>query len=799
MPRIIEIRWDSRWNRQCNGDGKGRQHGLGMASWLLLVVLLGLALPAAHAAKGDGEYNAGLKAEALQDYDEAFHQYQAAVQADPQNPQFIMALERTRFQAAALHVDRGNKFQSQGNLEEAVKEFEMAAAIDPGSPIARQSLQRLRDKMQEIELVGPGGTGLPSLENALGPPVLKPLSRAPIELRITNDSKVVTETIGKLAGINVLFDPEYAGKRISVELTNVSLEQALDQVALLTRTFWKPVTQNTILVIPDTAVKRREQEQQIIKTFYLSNTITPQDLTEVITAIRTLLETRRIQQVNSMNAIIIRDTPDKVALAEKIIRDVDKAKPEVIVDVTVLEVRRDKARQLGLAIGSPGLQIPITFTPNGVVPESGASATVPISGLDIGTRDFSVTLPGAQLTALLTDTRTKILQRPQVRASDGMKATLRIGDKVPIATGAFQSGVAGQAVNALVNTQFQYQDVGVNVDITPKVHQNGEITLKLRIEVSSVTSTAEPVPGVKQPVIGQRVIEHDIRLREGEMNVLGGILQTGSSYGVSGIPGLSQIPILKYLFSNVSDSLAEDEVLIVLRPHAVRLPDITPLNLRAIDIGTEGDVRLRESGQTPDPAVAPSTAPPTPSPVPPAASPGNAPPAAPQAVPQSTPAAPPVPAGPTASIEPPARVLESPSSYARLRLGGESLSPQSGETFEVPVRIENAKDVFSFPFELQYDSAAMTLVEVKKGDFWTSDGQPVAVVERPTEEPGGAVITLMRPPGSGGISGEGTVAVLTFQAARAGSTSLGIIPTGARTPADGFLPVQGTNATVTIR
>ncbi|HWP85428.1 MAG TPA: type II and III secretion system protein [Terriglobia bacterium] len=630
MPRFIPRDVPHPTSR--NVPGRSRRVRLLLALAMVLAMEPGW-LPPAAAAAGDREYKAGLEAQARQDYDEAYRQFQAAVQANPRNPQFLMAFERARFQAAALHVDRGNKLQNQGNLEEAAIEYEIAAAIDPSSPIARQALQSVRAKIEQARQGIPEDRGTPSLEHALGPPVLQPLSRAPINLRISNESRIVTETIAKMAGINVLFDPDYTGRRISVEFNNVTLEEALDHIALLTRTFWKPVTQNTILVIPDTAVKRREQEQQIIKTFYLSNTITPQELTEVVTAIRTLLETRRIQQINSMNAIIIRDTPDKVALAEKIIRDVDKAKPEVVVDVAVLEVRRDKARQLGIGVGLPGLQIPAVFTPKGTAPAAGATPSLPISELDrLGENDWSITLPGAQLNALLTDSHTRILQRPEVRASDGMRASLRIGDKVPIATGAYQPGVAGQAVSALVQTQFQYQDVGVNVDITPKVHQNQEITLKVRVEVSAVTQTAEPVPGVRQPVIGQRVIEHDIRLREGEMNILGGIFQSSSNNQVGGIPGLSQIPLLKYLFSNVSDSIAEDEVLIVLRPRTVRLPDITPQNLRAIDVGTEGDVRVREAPPEPDspPAETPA-APPANPPAAPAAAPGDAEPSAPRA------------------------------------------------------------------------------------------------------------------------------------------------------------------------
>jgi general secretion pathway protein D len=751
----------------------------GRGIWLRGVVCLLLALggeqfaPPVQAAQGEGEFEAGQQAEARGDYDEALRQYQVALQADPQNPQYLVATERARFQAAAQHVQRGHRFREQGNLADAALEYEIASAIDPSSPVARQGLEQTRRLIQEQQ--GGGAvpdTGMPALEEALGPPQLRPLYRGPYNLRTTGDSKVVYETIGRLAGINVLFEPTYNSQRITVDLNNVSLEEALKHLSLLTTTFWKPVSQNTILVIPDTAVKRREQEQHVIKTFYLSNTITPQELTEVVTAIRTLLETRRIQQINSMNAIMLRDTPDKVALAEKIIRDVDKAKAEVVVDVAVLEVRRDKARQLGLGVGSPGLQIPLVFNPGGQTGEN-AATSIPLDRLDnLSTGDYSITLPGAQLNALLTDSNTRILQRPEVRASDGMRATLRIGDRVPIATGAYQPGVAGQAVSALVQTQFQYVDVGVNVDITPKVHVNREITLKVRVEVSAVTQFAEPVPGVRQPVIGQRIIEHDIRLREGEINILGGILQSQTTEQVSGIPGLSQIPLLRYLFSNVTNNVAEDEVLIVLRPHAVRVLDLTPVNLRALDIGTEGDVRLREPSETVDPSALPPAEP-------------------------AAPAAPP--AGQQTPTPPAAAVRPEGQAYARFLLLDSTPPSRVGESFEMTLRIEGAQDVFSIPFELIYDPAALRLVSVRQGAFLAPDGMPVAVVERPTDLEGRTMVSLTRPPGSGGVSGTDTVAVLTFEAVQAGTASVGILPAGVHTPANGFVPVEAAQATVTIR
>ncbi|MBI3896279.1 MAG: type II and III secretion system protein [Acidobacteria bacterium] len=701
-----------------------------------LLVAIGTAAPTAY-ARGEDEYKAGQQAESRQDYDEALAQYQRALQAEPTNVQYMVAVSRTRFQASQMHVERGHRLRAQENLQEALTEYEMAAAIDPSNPVARQEVVRTR-ALIEAQAAPPSAEEAPQVEEAVGPPQLEPLSRQPIDLRMTNDSKVVFTTIGRLAGINVLFDPDYTAQRVTVELNNVTLEDALDQVSVLTKTFWKPLTRNTILVIPDTAVKRREQEQQVIKSFYLSNTITPQELTEVVTAIRTLLETRRIQQINSMNAIIIRDTPDKVALAEKIIRDVDKAKSEVVVDVAVMEVRRDKTRQLGLA---PNIQ---------------ASASLPATTVgDLSANNISVTLPSIQLNALLSDSHTRILQRPEIRASDGQKATLRIGDRIPIATGSFQPGVGGAVVSPLVQTQFQYTDVGVNLDITPKVHADSEITLKVRVEISAVTQQVD-IGGIKQPIIGQRVIEHDIRLREGEINILGGIFQQQKVESVSGIPGLAQIPLLRYLFSNVSDTIAEDEVLIVLQPHVVRRLDITALNRMTLDVGTENVVRLR--------TAQPSS--------------------------EETPSGPP--GGPS-------NPAPLPGPGARLRLSTPASLPQAGETFELPLEVENAQGMLSAALEVAYDPRVLRLVRVASGDFLGQGNQPVAVVERIEESSGKTSVSFSRPPNSGGVSGGGTLAVITFQANQPGTTPLKISPANDGSPSSQRLSVESAQTTITVR
>jgi general secretion pathway protein D len=330
------------------------------------------------------------------------------------------------------------------------------------------------------------------MAGAMSLPELKPISRQIHSLKMNNQPvRVLYETVGKLAGINVVFDSEFQpppGRNFSVDLTNTTLEEALDYLAVLTKTFWKPLSQNTIFVTNDNVTKRRDYEDLVVKVFYLQNITSVQELTEVATNIRAITDLRRIFNYNAQNALIVRGTADQVALAEKLIQDMDKPKAEVVVDVIVMETARGRTRELAASLvtpgGQPGLQVPIQFTPRNPVltgtdndngngdgddGNNGGSGTPqnPLVSLArigrISTNDFSVTLPGAILSALMTDRSTNVLQSPQVRASDRMKASLRIGDRVPTATGSFQPGVGAIGVSPLVNTQFQFIEVGVNV------------------------------------------------------------------------------------------------------------------------------------------------------------------------------------------------------------------------------------------------------------------------------------------------------------------------------------------------
>src|SRR5215475_12103543 len=462
----------------------------------LLLVVLAITLPAI-ADKAHSLWNKGKDAEARQDYEKAYDFYQEAFSLKPKDLRYRAAYERIKFLAAASHVHRGQIMRESGKLDDALVEFQKAALIDPSSFIAQQEVKRTQEMIQKAAAPPQAVAPVPDtlrkeLAEAQGPVELAAISNVPITLKLTEDTKVIYETVGKLAGINVLFDPDYTSRRIRIELNGVTLDEALGIIALQSKTFWRPVTPNTIFVASDTPAKRKEVEQSVLKTFYLSNISTPQELQDMVNAMRQILEIARIQQLPTQNAIVVRGTPDQIALAQKLIGDLDKSRPEVVVDVAIMQVSRDRAHTYGINPPTsatvqlqPNINTNTTNTQNpnnvnninGTTPTNTTTGSISLNALaNLNATDFQVTIPAATATLLFSDSNTKLIQNPQIRAIEGQKASLKIGERVPVATGSFQPGIGGVGINPLVNTQFQYLDVGVNIDITPRVHANGEVT-----------------------------------------------------------------------------------------------------------------------------------------------------------------------------------------------------------------------------------------------------------------------------------------------------------------------------------
>jgi len=578
----------------------------------------------------------------------------------------------------------------------------------------------------------------------------------------------------------VLFDPDYTARQVHVELNNVTLEEALMIISFETKTFWRPVTPNTIFVAQDNPAKRKELEQNVIKTFYLSNLSQPTELQDVVNAMRTILEVSRIQQLPSQGAIVVRGTPDQVALAQKLVDDLDKAKPEVLIEVSVMQVSRDKAHTLGI---NPPTSMSVALQPNvsTVTPTTTATGTTPSSTTSSGSlslntlaylnaTDFQVTIPQATASALMTDSDTKVIQSPQIRALDGQKATLKIGDRVPVATGSFQPGIGGVGINPLVNTQFQYLDVGVNIDITPRVHAGREVSLKMTMDVSDVDSYVS-IGGISQPVIGQRKIENEIRLKDGEVSLLGGMMEDTKTKSLTGIPGLASLPILKYFFSQDTSDHSSNEIVFVLIPHIIRGLDTSHGGADMLDVGTANSLSLRRTSMR--------TAPPA----------STSAPAPPPATPQGQ-------AQPAQNQIPPTQAGAGTGTFL---FDPPTLNQAKGSTFTVNVMLSGGQNVYSVPVQLSYDPNLVQVINVSNGGFLSQDGQAVALVHRDDPATGTLQVTATRPPGAGGVSGQGAVLTLTFMAKGAGQSALTITRGGARDPAMQPIGLSGAQAAITIQ
>ncbi len=819
---------------------------------------LALSCVTLRAESANSMYKHGEAAEAREDYDTAFDLYQKAAAKAPKDLTYKTALIRVRVSASGLHMTKGRRLLQGGDEQGALVEFLHAAEIDAGNEAAQQEIAKIRKRHGEAS---PQGEISPprdearqqELEQMGSPVVLKPMSNEPLTLHYTEDAKVVYQAIGKAAGINVLFDPDYTAKRITVDLNNESLLDALRIVGVMSNTFWRPITDNTIFVAQNSRQKHTDMDASAVQTFYLSNAWQQNDLTDVQQAVRNVLTGVKIYGVPSQNAIVVRGTPDELLLAQKLINDLDKARAEVVVDIAVLEVSKNWERTLGIEWpSSVGIALQPPNSTNNSSTTTGTTGTTGTT--DNGTSpslydlahlkatDFAVTIGSATANLLLTDSNTKILQNPRIRATDSQKATLTVGEKIPIATGSYQTGAATAVVSSLVNTQFQYQDVGVKVEMTPTIHFDHDVTLKIKIEVSTQSGSVT-ISGVTEPIISQNIVDQVIRLREGEASILGGIQENQEQVSWTGIPGLSSIPILRYLFGSKDHTIADTELVFLVVPHIVRTQTLDRANLRTIDTGVGTTVELRHVSAPAADSGSPASAPASPAAPANPVAPGrpsadirptvgvvpgqSAMAAAPAALAQlsasanangqqatAVAASPPTtiatnPPTAMAAVQPVSNIPKPPPASvpavsAPAAAGSVNLmfSPPgspvaAGSTFQVPVVLTGGKDIASVPMLIEYDSAMLSLVNVTSGDFLSRDNQAVALVHR-DDGVGNITINAARPPGVAGVNGAGVVCVLSFQAKAAGESTLSMTRAGALSSAQQQIPIQSSKATIVV-
>jgi general secretion pathway protein D len=802
--------------KDANGSSMGRGHtainkrSAFLLQAFLLSCLAGFATTAMHAQSAAKWDKRGQAAEERQNYDAALEDYRQALNKKPGDLAYKAHYEHIKFLASVSHIDRGRVLRQSGDLNAAFNEFTRAAEIDPSNQVAQQELLLLQEEQSHAVPGGPPppteqaarhNETLKELGTVSGPVQLKPVSNDPITLHMVEDVKVIYQAIGKAAGLNVLFDPDYTSKRIPIDLTNVTLADALRIVGTVSNTFYKAATSNTIFVAQNTLTKRTDLEEQAIQTFYLTNTSQQNDANEVVVAIRNLLDpSTKIYLVPSQNAIVMRATPDKLLIAQKLINDLDRARPEVVVDVAILQVNRDKTRTLGITLPQSFTLTP-QANPNAPAPTatSSSSGTTTTSSnftlnslAHISAQNFGVGISGGTLNALLSDNDTHILQNPRIRATDGQRATLKIGQKIPVATGSYNAGVSTGVASIGVQTQFTYLDVGVNIDLTPTVHFDHEVTLKLKMEVSS-EGPIQTISGVAEPIIEQNVSEQTIQLQEGEPAILAGLITRQNNLSITGTPGLGELPFFfKYFFSTQSREVQSNEIVFILIPHIVRESVLTRMNTRAIDTGTGQSIELRRASEDQEePILAPIR--------PKGAVPGTTAASAAAAMVQQSnqqnqsitrPLVPPLP-----GQAPAAAPAGPPISFSVVP---PATSPTVGSTFQVAVDVANGRDVFAVPLQMQFNPAVLQLVNVDSGNFLGRDGQAVALVHR-DEGNGLVTISSERPPNVAGVSGQGNLCTLTFKAIAAGDSNLALVKVGARNSTQANLPAVGSQAVVHVK
>ena len=577
----------------------------GLAVCLIAAVAYGCAT--------SSELRAGERAEQAKDFDRAVVEYTAAVREKPDDQNARGALQRARLRASQQHFFAGRRLAAEDQFERALVEYQLANELNPTDAVVEAALRDTRQRLRTKIAVSRGGhTELESLVDRtrdLPPPGLDLPSDAtlPDSLIFSNaSSRVVFTALARFSGLNLVFDSTFRDAPITVDLRKTTLANALASVTAVTRTFYRVTAERTVTVVPDTPAKRREYEESIVRTFYLSNA----DIKEVIDLLRIVVDIRQISPITATNAISIKDTPERIAAAGRLIAAIDKARPEVVIDVELLEVDRTRIREYGLYLASPGVD--------------GIEGTADVNRPGLSLEDLrSLTPAGVALTGvpgiyyrlLKNDANTRTLANPQLRTSEGITAQARFGDQVPVPVTTF-APIATGGVNQQPITSFEYKNIGVNIDILPRMHHDDEVSLTLKVAISNISGAG--FGGL--PTFGNREINTTIRLKDGETNMLAGLIRDDERTTLTGVPGLSDLPLVGHLFAKNHKEVQQTDIVLTLTPHIIRVLDLSEGDLRPFRLGrdssTGGELpglqnprELLNEPMVRDPTTAPAPAP----------------------------------------------------------------------------------------------------------------------------------------------------------------------------------------------
>ena len=700
------------------------------------------------------------------DRDAAVVFYTRAVNEDPSNIEYRLGLERALVDAGAYHVQQGQKHIAAEELEQAVEELQFSVQLDPSNRYAVGLLEETRERLADRRAAQEDAIDFEERRRRARElfgqrPILEPSSTAPIQLKFAEDTSLqkIFEVLSKLSGINVLFDESFRDKRVTVDLVDVSFEETLDKLVLINRLFYKVVDSSTIIIIPDNAQKHRQYDDLVLRTFFIVNA----EVNTIANMLRTIAGIQRVQPNPELKAITVRATLDQVAVADRIIELNDKTKSETLLDIEILEINRNKMIEYGLALAEHS--IGLGFLPAGSGTSTDADAGTSATGIrlnrltSVNASDFILAFPTAATFQLFkSKSEARLLSAPKLRASEGQPAELRLGSEVPIPVTSFVSQFGGGGVPTTPVTSFQYRNIGINISITPKVFVDGEIELQLSLETSTQLET-RIIGGIELPVFGTRNVTNVVRLRDGETNLIGGLFQQSDRRGVSGIPGLTDIPLLSRLFSNNDEESSSNDIVFSVTPHIVRAPRVTERDLAPLAMGTEQQIKV--------PGTRPNIFDPARDAEPP-------PPEEEIGAPDEVIRQPEVNEQPV-DVEPAPETLgpqddvapasEPPDERARpisILFSPPTATIAVGEQVDVVVLAGGALGLSAGELTITYDASAFRLFDIRPGAFLTIDGKPVDFT--PTFNPGEVRIAFARQNDTTGLRGSGHLVRLSFQA-----------------------------------
>jgi general secretion pathway protein D len=823
-----------------------------------LVALVLLTAVAAGCASARA-FRQGNNAVRAGDLDQAVAYFRTAAAAAPNNPNYKIALERALLAASRAHFDKARAFEEQDQLEAARSEYRLASEYDPTNRQAAAKVVTIDQTIRErIEAARPR----PAIDllreqarAASAPPMLNPASREPLIVRFTNANlRDVLNSIGNITGINVTYDREVPERAVTIDLQGVTLEQALNQLMTMNQLSYKVLNERSIFVFPDTQPKHAQYDDQAIQTFYLSH-VDAADMSQLISTIIRVPQqgVQPIIQFNkAANTLMVRATTSIMQIIEKVIEQNDKPRAEIVLDVEILEVNRSKAKQYGLnlseyAVGtilspevSPSGSIsqtpsttggtPTTTTtntgqstsPSGVAPPPPFNLNTISQG--VSTSDFYLAIPTALVRFLESDTNTKLIAKPQLRGAEGTKMTLKLGDSIPVIQTSYTPlATGGAGVNPL--SSYNYRDVGVTIDATPvRVTLDGDIILDIVIAADSL-GTNISVAGISVPSFGQRSVTTRLRLRDGESNLLAGLLREDERKSLQGFPGAIHVPILQQLFSSNDAEIRTTDIVMLLTPHIIRTSGLTEADLRPIYIGSAQNFGLGgppaliagapESEAPPAAAAPPAVMPPQgvisgPGGTLVAPPPGSTPVPGTVVVPtQPTPVAPIVggpqpppvtPAPPQGAAQPPA--VEPPISTPGLGSAQVVLSPPGtafrvgAGPYTVPISITNVTRLSTISLTLTFDPALLRIRSVQEGSFMRTGGSSATFTQQIS--PGRVDLTITRAGDATGASGTGLLGAVLLDAVAPGTATLTL--SGAGTGPGGTpMGLQFRPVTITIQ